>query len=124
MLHFLRAAHGFSRLPPDMPGTGLGTHLPPKTSTLTLEVPRLSYAHVVQRHHKLVEGILQCIRLYVKVLHCGIYWDAESGLFMGNGLMGGTNKKRRSNHRSGQAPHFTDLTQRTLSSNSIPTTQQ
>ncbi|KAI7846980.1 hypothetical protein BDC45DRAFT_452611 [Circinella umbellata] len=35
---------------------------------------------------KLVEAILQSIRLYGKVLDCGIYLDAESGLFMRNGF--------------------------------------
>ena len=35
---------------------------------------------------KLVEAILQSICLYGKVLDCGIYLDAESGLFMRNGF--------------------------------------
>ena len=35
---------------------------------------------------KLEAGILQSLRLYGHVLDCGIYKDADSGLFMGNGF--------------------------------------
>ena len=35
---------------------------------------------------KLVAGILQSLSLYGHVLDCGIYKDADSGLFMGNGF--------------------------------------